>query len=555
MTDRLPTGWIETTLGDIAEPSRERALPARVPVTRYVSLGHIEPHTMKLLGHSYTNEVRSSSMKFSKGAVLYGKMRPYLNKVWVAEFDGFCSAEFLVFPVQDGLSNQFLASRLNAEDFVAFAQQQVSGDRPRVDFEKLAGFPILLPPVAEQERIVTKLDTTFSAVQRANVSVTRARERLGRYRSAVLRSAASGELTKEWRRGRPGGKVKQDGGELLRTILKARRDEWNGKGGYKEPSAPIAGFLPKPPQGWATASLEQLTSSNRVICYGILMPKEHVPGGVPYVKVRDIKGDKIDYATLPRTSPEIAAKYHRASLKPGDILLAIRGTYGRVAEVPPELDGGNITQDTARLAFSRLVDRRYAALFLRSEYSQNYLKHVARGVAVKGVNIGDVRPCPILLPPLAEQAEIVRQVDHRLSAASRLADTLEQQLVHAQDSRRALLRQAFAGLLVTQDPEDGPASPPTRRTDVGHKVKPQKTRGTRMAKSKPIKRTTDRRNLLDVLQQKGGPMTPEELFRASGHTQESVEQFYAELRDLTNSPAKVLESRKAQGHVLLTAAP
>jgi type I restriction enzyme S subunit len=137
MPEKLPEGWVMTTLGEIAGPSRARALPAEVPDMRYIGLEHIEPQTMKLLGHGYARDARSSSVRFSEGDVLYGKMRPYLNKVWVAEFDGICSAEFLVFQKHEGLNNQFLAMRLNAEDFVAFANGQVSGERPRVDFDKL----------------------------------------------------------------------------------------------------------------------------------------------------------------------------------------------------------------------------------------------------------------------------------------------------------------------------------------------------------------------------------------------------------------------------------
>lgn len=147
MPEELSKGWVKTTLGEIAEPSRERALPTDVPAMRYVGLEHIEPQTMSLLRHGYAREARSSSVRFSKGDVLYGKMRPYLNKVWVAEFDGLCSAEFLVFPKRDGLNNQFLAMRLNAEDFVTFANEQVSGERPRVDFDwprKDKRAPILL---------------------------------------------------------------------------------------------------------------------------------------------------------------------------------------------------------------------------------------------------------------------------------------------------------------------------------------------------------------------------------------------------------------------------
>src|SRR5579863_8048620 len=105
MPEKLPKGWVKTTLGDIVEPSRDRASPMDDPALRYVGLEHVEPHSMRLLGHSYAREARSSSVRFSTGDILYGKMRPYLNKVWVAEFDGICSAEFLVFPKHDGLNN------------------------------------------------------------------------------------------------------------------------------------------------------------------------------------------------------------------------------------------------------------------------------------------------------------------------------------------------------------------------------------------------------------------------------------------------------------------
>src|SRR5918994_939548 len=84
------------------------------------------------------------------------------------------------------------------------------------------------------------------------------------------------------------------------------------------------------PKQWRLTNLELITDPDRPICYGILMPKENLPDGVPYVKVKDIKAGKILVDALHRTSPAIAAKYKRSSLRPGDLLLSIRGTYGRV---------------------------------------------------------------------------------------------------------------------------------------------------------------------------------------------------------------------------------
>jgi len=157
MRTSIPKRWIETTLGEITAPSRERAIGREFPDVPFVGLEHVQPQTMRLLGHGRGSDIRSSSVRFYKGDVLYGKMRPYLNKVWVAEFDGLCSAEFFVFSRFAELNNEFLAIRLNANDFVDFANSQVSGERPRINFEKVSQFPILLPPLSELYRGIIAL--------------------------------------------------------------------------------------------------------------------------------------------------------------------------------------------------------------------------------------------------------------------------------------------------------------------------------------------------------------------------------------------------------------
>ena len=219
MPDKLPKGWVKTTLGEVNVPSRARALPSEAPDLPYVGMEHVEAQTMKLLGHGEASALKSSSVRFHRGDMLYGKMRPYLNKVWLAEFDGLCSAEFLVFPKTEGLNSQLFSYRLNAQDFVNFANHQVSGDRPRVDFEKLAKFPYLFPPTREQERIVAKLDALLSRVAAGEAAARRAQERLKRYRAAVLHAAVTGELTREWRKTHKPGET---GAQLVKRLIKSR---------------------------------------------------------------------------------------------------------------------------------------------------------------------------------------------------------------------------------------------------------------------------------------------------------------------------------------------
>lgn len=197
------------------------------------------------------------------------------------------------------------------------------------------------------------------------------------------------------------------------------------------------------PPGWAWTTLEDIVQPDRPIRYGILMPKEHVPHGVRYVKVRDFPHGEIDPERLQRTAPEIAAKYARAALEIGDVLVSIRGTYGRVALVPPGLDGGNITQDTARVAPVRSIDVDFLKYALRSSGPQHFMRLVARGVAVKGVNLGDLRKLPVAICPLNEQRRIVLAIEEQLSRLDHAVRLIEGGLARLPLVRRAVLDQVM----------------------------------------------------------------------------------------------------------------
>lgn len=209
------------------------------------------------------------------------------------------------------------------------------------------------------------------------------------------------------------------------------------------------------PKGWGSCLLDEINDPERPICYGILMPGPDLPDGIPYVKVRNIRADKVLVDEVHRTSVEIESKFARSRLRTGDVLVSIRGTYGRTASVPSELDGGNITQDTARVAPVG-AKAAYVRLFMQSPAAQNYFKAVARGVAVKGVNIGDLRKLPVPVAPAAEQDRIVLAIEEAFSkldageAGLRVAREL---LRHTRD---AILSAAATGRLVPQDPGDTP---------------------------------------------------------------------------------------------------
>lgn len=557
MPDELPRGWVKTTLGEIAEPSRERALPTEFPDMRYVGLEHIEPQTMRLLGHGNARDVRSSSVRFSKGDVLYGKMRPYLNKVWVADFDGLCSAEFLVFRKRDGLNSQFLATRLNAEDLVTFANRQVSGERPRVDFEKLSHFPILLPPIVEQERIVVKLSAALSGIERAETATRRAQERLKRYRDAVLHTAITGELTREWRESqRKSKETSMETGEaLLQRLLIARRMRWEEtelnslrsagkapkndkwKSRYPEPVEPRIDDSSELPESWAWASVDQLAAHEEGAItdgpFGSNLKSSHYTDSGPRVVRLQNIGDAIFIDERAYISQKHYESLKRYAVYAGDLVIRALGTPApRACKIPESLGPAIVKADCIRFKVaSEYISPDYVLWALNSPPVQARTDKMIHGIGRPRLNLSEIKSIALPVPSLAEQVEIVREVEQRLAASDQLAATLKRQLERVPATRQSLLSEAFAGRLVSQDPQDELASVLLERIRAAREAETQKPKAKSMPKSR-TKPKNVRRSLLDVLREHKEPMTPEQLFREAGFEPSEVDNFYRELASL-----------------------
>ena len=134
-----------------------------------------------------------------------------------------------------------------------------------------------------------------------------------------------------------------------------------------------------------------MVEEERPITYGIVKPGHGCPGGVPVVKVKDMQDGAIDESNLLLTTPELDYQYRRSRLRTGDLLISIRGSVGRLAEIPESLENANITQDTARLTISPQYNKIYVRGVLESPILQWDMEKNIRGVAVKGINIGYLR--------------------------------------------------------------------------------------------------------------------------------------------------------------------
>ena len=195
------------------------------------------------------------------------------------------------------------------------------------------------------------------------------------------------------------------------------------------------------PSDWKKIDLHDCVRPEAPICYGILMPGKSVDDGVPVIKVRDIYGGKIDQSNLLLTDPRIDEAYSRSRLTSGDLLITIRGTTGRVALVPPNLDGANITQDTARVRLTTDVCAHYLYHSIQSQDVQDQISLRTIGQAVKGINIYDVKRLKIGLPPLEEQ----RAIAEALSDVDALINALDALITKKRHIKQGTMQQLLTG--------------------------------------------------------------------------------------------------------------
>ena len=210
----------------------------------------------------------------------------------------------------------------------------------------------------------------------------------------------------------------------------------------------------KDDNGWQWKSLESIAADGAPILYGILQPGADTPGGVPYVRPSEINSDVIDLSSIRRTTAAIASKYKRSTLIRDDIILSIVGTIGKVALVPPELDGGNITQSSVRIRVKpEITSPRYVAWALRSPYLRRQFDQHRLGTAVPRLNVAHVRALRVPVAPLDEQQRIVAEIEKQFTRLDAGVASLKRLQTAMKRYRTSVLKAACEGRLVPTEAE------------------------------------------------------------------------------------------------------
>ena len=207
----------------------------------------------------------------------------------------------------------------------------------------------------------------------------------------------------------------------------------------------MASVLREIPTHWDVKRLWHLTPSERKIMYGIVLPGPDVDDGVPIVKGGDVADSRLKIEALSKTTFEIESRYIRSRLRGGDLVYAIRGSIGEVEMVPDELDGANLTQDAARVAYTGNTDGRWLMYALRSKVVFSQLEAGALGAAIKGINIRDLKRALIPVPPKCEQERIGRFLDAETARFDTLCAKIQKVIDHLRELRTALISAAVTG--------------------------------------------------------------------------------------------------------------
>lgn len=523
----LPPSWAVTTLGTVTDYGKTvKVEPADIPASAWVlELEDIEKDSSRILQRLTQSQRQSLSTKnrFDAGDVLYGKLRPYLNKVVIADAPGFCTTEIV--PVQAGpaLERRYLFHWLKHPAFLKYVEAASHGmNMPRLGTDAGRAAPLILAPRPEQTRIADQLDTMLARIQACQDRLEAIPALLKRFRQSVLTAAVSGDLTSEWR-------DTEGQNDTLPAFAEGNLADTTQ-----------AGLALSLPGSWRIVQARNVVQPDAGIVYGIVQPGPKLANGIRYVQTTDIVDGRIQLQSLCHTSEEIANGYRRSSIRKGDVLLGIIRAL-KVAVVPEDLEGANISRSVARLRPREGVLPKFLAYALQSPVVQEWLRSQHRGMDMPVLNLSEVRLAPIPIAPIGEQAEIVGRVDSLFALADAIQTRYTAALGQMERMAPVLLTKAFRGELCPQDPNDEPASAllarvaaernapaPTRRprsSRVGRTPRAPKDTAS-MTKSRQDDDVMGQPYLADHLRRIGTPASAEALFKMA---ELPVADFYKQL--------------------------
>lgn len=586
----LPHGWAAEWIGDVAEDIQP-GFASGTHNQEGVGVPHLRPMNVDREGRVSLATVKyvapeKNALRVRPGDVLFNNTNsPELvgkTASITREEDWAFSNHMTRLRFPDSISPEFAAYQLHSLWTRGYFLRRCAHhvNQASVSSGTLATtVPLLLAPTAEQHRIVAEIEKHLTRLDAAVAALKRAQANLKRYRAAVLTAACKGRLVPaEAELARAEGREYEQADGLLERILRERRERWEAeqlakmeasgkppkddrwKAKYREPMAPDTNRLPQLPEGWQWATVHQLAADEANSLtdgpFGSNLKTSHyTPDGPRVIRLQNV-GDASFIDTRAHISQERYESLAKHRVEAGDLVIATLGENPpRACVIPPSVGPAIVKADCIRfMPHGELSVARYLNLALNAEPTRRRVGTLVHGVGRPRLNLSEIKSITLPLPPILEQVRIADETERRLSVVDELDGVIERSLSRAERLRQLVLKRAFEGKLVVQDPNDEPASVLLERIRAERSGMPNRKKTRRRgAKRKPEGRLPSkigRKSLADVLASAPDGMGVSQLLHECGYTADTIDAFYAELkRELAKG--RVEEIRRADSDSIL----
>ena len=475
----LPNGWTAATVGELATYQNGRAFKPSEWGTTGLPIIRIQNLNESTAAYNYSDDRHEERFRVKHSDLLFAWSASLGAHIWRGD-DAWLNQHIFRVDHANQIDRRFLFYALTHITSTLYSKAHGSGmvhvTKGRFEETKLD-----LPPFNEQRRIAEKIDEIVSELEAAVNCLKKVNDQLGIYRTAVLKHAFEGKLTKHWRE--ENKDILETPEQLLARIkieLETRYEQqfrdwrtditaWDdcGRRGGK-PRKPkrrpantglsrdVLSTLPNLPDLWAWGKLAWMTCS---VEYGTAA-KSAPTGEVPVLRMGNIRGGRFDWSDLVYTSDH--DEVEKYLLHDGDVLFNRTNSPELVGKTAiykgsgPAIFAGYLIRINH---IESVVDGQYLNLFLNSRVARHY----GNSVKTDGVNQSNINGAKLLNFPfpycsIQEQRKIVSTLDRVLSVVDKIENEIATQLDSADALCQAILKRAFSGQLVPQDPSDEPAS-------------------------------------------------------------------------------------------------
>lgn len=405
------------------------------------------------IDHISKDAVRDSATNIIPAGTVIIATRIGLGKVIRVSYNAAINQDLKALITKPELDNNYLEYWLLS--IAEYLESIGSGTTVKgIRLEQLRSLPFPLAPLKEQKRIVSEIEKQFSRMDEAVANLKRVKANLKRYKAAVLKAAVEGKLTEDWRKQHP--KV-EPASKLLERILAERRANWIGRRKYKAPAEPDMSSLLPLPDEWTWASPDQLSAGQPYALaigpFGSnLKVSDYTTSGVPLIFVRNIRSETFGGNNAVFVSERKAEELKSHQTSGGDILITKMGAPpGDACLYPEARSRAVITADCIKLRLSPLLsDKHFFVHAINSQVVKPQIIDITKGVAQMKVSLARFSRIAIPLPPLAEQSQIVAEIERRLSVIDKLEAAVQANLTRAERLRQSILQKAFSGKLASE---------------------------------------------------------------------------------------------------------